>query len=428
MEKILNEDLLNYWKQIGFDEPTVIQMELWPKLNNNQSVVAISPTGSGKTLAYLLPLMSKIKPDQTLQLIVLAPSQELVMQITEVAKEWADLLKVNVLPIVGSANLKRQIEALKDKPEVVIATPGRLIELANQSKKLKFHQVKSIVFDEADYLLEGDQEESIREIIKKVMRDTQQVWVSATFGESLKKYLDSTSLSIQTVMVSDTNDNSIEHVAILTQNRQKLSQLKKLAQIDNMQALVFFEQVNELETVAAKLIYDGVKIAVLHGQLSKLERQHAIQAIKNQSITFLLTTDVAARGIDIEDLLCVIHFNKVKDARTYTHRSGRTGRMGKRGMVISLANEQELRDLNALLSEANINIEERVVYKGEIISPQEREDSREQLLDSTNVGQSPKKLNQKTKKQKVSSLKSTSTKKKKNRKRDTKNKGKRKKV
>lgn len=421
MTKQIHEKLQNYWRESGFETMTEIQSAIMPLLLNNESLIAISPTGTGKTLAYLLPVLSSIKSDKTLQVMILAPSQELVIQIHEVAKVWGSILGIKTLAILGNANIKRQIEALKEKPEVIVATPGRLVELANQSKKLKFHQIKTIIFDEADHLLEEEQAESVQEILKRVMRDTQQIWISATYGQSLQQHNLQRTKSLKVVDVTNTIELLLEHIALIAPNRQKIKQLKSLAQIENMQALVFFEQVNELETVAAKLLYEGVKVATLHSQLSKLERQHAIKAIKNNEIIYLLTTDVAARGLDIEWLPCVIHYNKVNDHRIYTHRSGRTGRMGREGTVISLVNEQELRDLHEVLKNEVITIKERVLYNGVLMTYEQREAEREVMVKTKEKNKSNKK-----KVPHKQNHKQTIKAKKKNRQRDTKNKGKRK--
>ncbi|MBK0348245.1 DEAD/DEAH box helicase [Aerococcaceae bacterium zg-ZJ1578] len=412
----LNSVLKTHWQNKGFESATAIQTSLYHPIKDGKSLVAISPTGSGKTLAYLLPILSTVQADQSLQVIILAPSQELVKQISTVVQEWGELLGIHCLPILGNANLKRQLEALKERPEVIVATPGRLQEIAQQSRKVKFHQVKTIVLDEGDYLLEDSQEEAVNAIVKRLMRDVQKIWVSATYGPALQRIVEEQGLALY--QQSDENTMNIKHVAILTQNRQKGQQLKRLAQVEGMQAIVFFEQVSELETIAAKLIFEKVSVGLLHGQLSKMERERSITAFRNGELTYLLTTDVAARGLDIADLPAVIHFNRVSDVRTYTHRSGRTGRMGKQGMVISLVNEQELRDLNEMLVSEMIALEPYTTYKGALMSELERNQLRDE-----EINKPAKVVKKATKKRPV--VATNEKVKKKNRRRDTKNKGKR---
>ena len=171
MTNFIQEPFKKIWDQQGFEQMSPIQEALYPIIQSGESVIAVSPTGTGKTLAYLLPLFTQVEKNNTLQLIVLAPSQELVKQIGEVAELWGRAKELEVLTILGSANMQRQINALKDKPEVIVASPGRLYELSEQSRKLKLHLVKAIVYDEADYLYEDDQAITIDKFTNKLMRD-----------------------------------------------------------------------------------------------------------------------------------------------------------------------------------------------------------------------------------------------------------------
>lgn len=398
---------------------------MFEPLNKGESFIAISPTGTGKTLAYLLPILNKLEANKELQALVIAPSQELAKQIGTVAEEWAKPLGIKTQIILGGANFKRQQDALKDKPEMIIATPGRLLELASKSNKVKLHQVKTVVFDEADYIWHRDNRQAALDLQKKLMRDTNYVWFSATVSDELRQMMMESEGAIQ-LLHSDTDHQTlnIEHHYLLTQNRQKLTQLKRLAQVEDMQALVFFEQVNELESVASRLIHDDIKVGLLHGQLNKLERQTALKLFAEKKLTYLLTTDVASRGIDIANVPFVIHYNRVSDANTYLHRSGRTGRMGEYGQVISLVNEQEHRDLENILSEKQIELTERFVYAAQFVDATERNMLANELFEDEDVVE--------VKRSKAAPARNTTSApqqavkaKKKNRKRDTKNKGKR---
>nr|WP_246168133.1 DEAD/DEAH box helicase [Fundicoccus ignavus] len=413
------------WEQKAFPAPTAIQNRVFEPLNKGESFIAISPTGTGKTLAYLLPILNKLEANKELQALVIAPSQELAKQIGTVAEEWAKPLGIKTQIILGGANFKRQQDALKDKPEMIIATPGRLLELASKSNKVKLHQVKTVVFDEADYIWHRDNRQAALDLQKKLMRDTNYVWFSATVSDELRQMMMESEGAIQ-LLHSDTDHQTlnIEHHYLLTQNRQKLTQLKRLAQVEDMQALVFFEQVNELESVASRLIHDDIKVGLLHGQLNKLERQTALKLFAEKKLTYLLTTDVASRGIDIANVPFVIHYNRVSDANTYLHRSGRTGRMGEYGQVISLVNEQEHRDLENILSEKQIELTERFVYAAQFVDATERNMLANELFEDEDVVE--------VKRSKAAPARNTTSApqqavkaKKKNRKRDTKNKGKR---
>lgn len=423
--EVLKTPLKELWEQKAFPAPTAIQNRVFEPLNKGESFIAISPTGTGKTLAYLLPILNKLEANKELQALVIAPSQELAKQIGTVAEEWAKPLGIKTQIILGGANFKRQQDALKDKPEIIIATPGRLLELASKSNKVKLHQVKTVVFDEADYIWHRDNRQAALDLQKKLMRDTNYVWFSATVSDELRQMMMESEGAIQ-LLHSDTDHQTlnIDHHYLLTQNRQKLTQLKRLAQVEDMQALVFFEQVNELESVASRLIHDDIKVGLLHGQLNKLERQTALKLFAEKKLTYLLTTDVASRGIDIANVPFVIHYNRVSDANTYLHRSGRTGRMGEYGQVISLVNEQEHRDLENILSEKQIELTERFVYAAQFVDATERNMLANELFEDEDVVE--------VKRSKAAPARNTTSApqqavkaKKKNRKRDTKNKGKR---
>lgn len=439
--------LQKLWQEKNFEAPTEIQEITFEPLSNGESFVATSPTGTGKTLAYLLPILNKLEANKELQALVIAPSQELAKQIGTVAKEWGKPLGINAQIILGGANFKRQQEALKDKPEIIIATPGRLLEIASKSSKLKLHKVNTVVFDEADYIWHEDNRNAAIELQGKLLRDTNYVWFSATLSDDIRQMIELSKKDVRLLQTErDNHSLNIDHHYLLTNNRQKLTQLKRLAQVDEMQALVFFEQVNELESTASRLLHEGLKVGLLHGKLNKIERQKALESFSQKKLTYLLTTDVASRGIDIANVPFVIHYNRVYDENTYFHRSGRTGRMGEYGQVISLVNEQELRDLQELLSEKEVDLTERFVFAAQFVDAAERstlanddyfdeEDDEQNALTSEEL--SAKKTSNSAKTQhesKASSpAKSASPRKaeaktpskKKNRKRDSKNKGKR---
>lgn len=361
--------ILKLWEEKAFEEPTPIQKQLFEAAVNGQNVVAISPTGTGKTLAYLLPILNRIEANKTLQAIILAPSQELVMQIGDVAREWGKAVGVKTQTLIGGANIKRQIDKLKDKPELIIATPGRLSELMSKTKKLKVHTVKSIVFDEADYLFKDEHKRTIASIQQSLMCDVQEIYTSATMSdEFISDLSQNPQMSIIRVDQKELPSQT-EHYYITVNNRDKANELKRLAQVEGMRAIVFFEQIHQIEEVAAKLIFNKVPIVVLHSDISKQEREYAIRAFKNHSVTYLLTTDVASRGMDIKEIPYVIHYNRVEDRQTYIHRSGRTGRMNSEGIVISLTNQQEHQDLQELLKNENIHITERVLKDRMLLDP-----------------------------------------------------------
>lgn len=366
----LSETLKNKWQQEGFQKATDIQEQIFQQMKNKESFIAVSPTGTGKTLAYLLPLFLQIEVNHQLQAVVFAPSQELAQQILSVSKEWTKGMGLTIIALIGGANAKRQIEQLKKKPELIIATPGRFLELMKQTAKLKVHNVRWVIYDEADYLLakQNQSRKDLELIDERMMRDVQKILVAATESKDLKNYLKDQSPNPILLRNSKTNEQqAVHHFLVLTKNRHKVNDLKRLIHLEDFKALVFFERIADLERVAAKLNYEKVPVSVLHSDLSNQERKYAIEQLKNSKVKLLLTTEVAARGIDLPNIPYVVQYHSAKTTHSYIHRSGRTGRMGAKGTVISLVNEQERRDLKKLLVENDIQLEDGKIYNRQLI-------------------------------------------------------------
>ena len=390
------------WQEKEFQAASQVQEEVIPELLANHSVLAISPTGTGKTLAYLLPILSLTQPNRQLQSLVFVPSQELARQIYEVAQEWGQGLGLTIQCLIGGANKRNQIQALKEKPEVIIATPGRFAELLNESAKLKVHQVQRVIYDEADYLFQADSQldQDLALINHRLMRDVAKSYFSASYHQDLKDYL-------------------------TCQNRRKVAMLKHLAFVEGMQAIVFFDQINDLEIAAAKLTYEGIPVVALHSQLSKIERQRALELFSQGQAIYLLTTDLAARGIDLPEIPYVIQYDRVSEADTYTHRAGRTGRMGRAGTVISLLNQQEALDLKRILDGQGIDLNERFLYQSQLLA--DKPEKKEGSAANKPANKSSKKSSKRSSKKRTSQKNGQPVKKKSNKKRHAvqKNKGKR---
>ncbi len=363
MQKIWQEK----WLEHEYGEPTDIQTAIYEPLQNGDDVIAISPTGTGKTVAYTLPILEKIEKKPHTQWLVLAPSHELVMQISDTIKTWVPE-GIHVLPIIGGANVKRQIEKLKKKPQIIVASPGRALELIKQ-KKIKMHEVKTITLDEADQLLLAENFKATMEILASSMRDRQLVLVSATKLDDSEQFFRQTEkkpLFIEATPVERANEN-VSHLYMEVENRDKATLIRRLEHVPNMRALVFVRDKPRMDILLEKLAYDGVKAAGIHGDIRRDVRKKTLQAFKKAELNFLIVTDVAARGLDIPDLPYVIHYDLAKTAKEYVHRSGRTGRMGKTGIVISFVNERETRTLKQYLKGINQTGELVRFYKGKLM-------------------------------------------------------------
>ncbi|MDE1507465.1 DEAD/DEAH box helicase [Ligilactobacillus salivarius] len=419
----MNPKFEEQFRQEGFTEPTLIQKHVYPKLAEGKNVVGLAPTGSGKTLAYSLPLLEKILPKDGSQLLIMAPSQELAAQLTNTIRPWAKLLDLSVIGLLGGANVKRQIEKLKKHPEVVIGTPGRLLNLINL-KKLKLHKIESIVIDEADEML-GDEDSlnDVREIVSHCPSEAQISFFSATEAPILSELHRWFGVDVERIDVrkEDNTRGEVTNYMIETPTRKRTEMLRRLGHVDDFYALVFFKQTATLRDVAEKLLHMKVPVAILSSEQRQVDRQKSLRQLRKREIRFVLTTDVAARGLDLPDLPAVVNYDLPKDTNTYIHRAGRTGRMGADGIVVNLGNEHDLRLFKQLMSGTDFVIEKGILYAGKLIPESEKalivvEDERP---------------NKKATKKKIKDKKPTrkeekaTEKKKKKRKRNLKNKGKR---
>lgn len=363
------------WKKSGFQDPTAIQEEAIPFILEGKDLLAESPTGTGKTLAYLLPLLNKIDPNlQSLQAVVLASSQELVMQVYQEFQKWAEGSGIRGTSIIGGANTKRQLEKLKKRPHIIFATPGRLLELIKQ-KKVKMHEVKMIVLDEGDQLLIPEHLTTVQSIVKSTMSDRQVVLFSATMKaatEQLAKGLTNEPEVLRIEKDEVASSGEVEHIYFLCEQRDKIKLLEKIVRLENSKSLAFINDIGEIQILKEKLHFKELSIGILHSDLKKLERQAALKAFRDGKMNMLIATDVAARGLDIQGVTHVVQIDFPKDITQYVHRAGRTGRMGANGIVISLVTDREERELKRFCRELNLELHKRIFYKGKISEEEQK--------------------------------------------------------
>jgi superfamily II DNA/RNA helicase len=358
------------WKKANFQTPTSIQNTTIPLILDGKDLIAESPTGTGKTLAYLLPVLNKMNVEnQSIQAVILASSQELVMQVYQEFQKWSEGSGIRGATFIGGANVKRQLEKLKKRPQIIFGTPGRLFELIKQ-KKVKMHEVKMLVLDEADQLLVPEHAGTVRNIIKSTLQDRQVVLFSATLKketEQLAKELTKEAEVIRIKKDETIADGMVEHIYFTCEQRDKLKLLEKVARLEKIKALTFINDITEVSVAATKLNYKDLSVGLLHSELNKMERQNALKAFREGKLKMLIATDVAARGLDIQGVTHVVHLDFPKDISQYVHRSGRTGRMGASGTVISLVTDREERELKGFCRKLEIPLHKRIFYKGEIV-------------------------------------------------------------
>ncbi|MBT2679793.1 DEAD/DEAH box helicase [Bacillus sp. ISL-35] len=367
----LNPFLQQAWEKAGFEAMTSVQSTTIPLIIEGKDVAAESPTGTGKTLAYLLPVLNKIDAKmQNTQAVILASSQELVMQILAEIQKWGEGSGIKSASLIGGANLKRQIDKLKKSPHIIVGTPGRTNELIKQ-KKLKMHKVHTIVLDEGDQLLTPEHNETVKSIVKSTLADQRQLLLfSATLPEAVEKSINRLANDPEIIKVKkdDTIDAAkVEHIYFRSEQRDKIKILEKIARLDGTKSLVFIKDIPNLIIAAEKLNFKDIPVGQLHSELAKQERQKYLNKFREGSSEMLLVTDIAARGLDIKGVTHVVHYDFPREQDKYIHRSGRTGRFGAEGTVISIVNEREERDLKKFCKALNIDPVLKEFYGGKIV-------------------------------------------------------------
>lgn len=357
-----------HWQEKEFENFSPIQVKSFPPLFQGENAVVVSPTGSGKTLAYLFPTLLKVTKGSGNQLLILLPSHELAIQVGKVTKEWADLLGLHSETIIGGANTKRQLEKLKQQPEIIVGSAGRIFEWI-QNKKIKAHLLQTIILDEVDQLLQTNEVTFTQKIMQRLDNKAQQIFVSATAlqNKELAQKLIGSDTQVIDVTNEDQSNRQTTHCYVQIPKRKKADYLRRLAHIPNMSAVVFFNELTEMGSIAEKLAYEGVPVVTLASDQSKGERKLALQLFEKGKVRLLLTTDIAARGLDFEALPYVIQYDLPYKAENYRHRSGRTGRMGKKGVVLSLCEESQKRDIRKFEEEMKEKFVEVFIHGGAIV-------------------------------------------------------------
>ncbi|MBM7580962.1 DEAD/DEAH box helicase [Jeotgalibacillus terrae] len=365
------EKTLNKWNESGFENMTAVQEKVIPLLTEGKDVIAESPTGTGKTLSYVLPLIENLNADQKLpQALILAPSKELSMQILDVLQQWGKEAGMKSASIIGGANPKRQLEKLKKQPHVIVGTPGRILELIKQ-KKLKTHEIRTVILDEADQLLLPEHKESIGQIIKSTLADQRQLAMfSATLPEEVIEDGKGIMKSPEVIKVGreDIKQGDIRHQYMICENREKVDMIRRMVRMDAMKqekSLAFMQEVLDVMTAAEKLNYKNLEIAALHSDLTKEQRATAMRKFRKGELPLLLATDLATRGLDIEEVTYVIHMDAAESLDQYIHRSGRTGRAGAKGTVLSFVTPGEVKKIKRFTKELGVELQEVTMYRGE---------------------------------------------------------------
>lgn len=367
----LKSFLQEAWQTSGFTELSSIQAKTGKLISEGHDVIAEAPTGSGKTLAYLLPLLQKIDPNKKqIQVVVLASSHELVMQIHQEMQQWSKGSGITTASLIGGANIKRQIERLKKKPQIVVGTPGRIMELITK-KKIKMHEVQTLVLDEADQLFVPEHKNTMERIVKSTLTDRQLLLFSATLPKEMEDVATQLMMNPEIVRVheSDTDKPNVDHGYIVCEAREKIDMLVKITNVQEAKVLAFMRDIGNLHVLAEKLAYKKVNVGALHSDTGKEQRAKALKNFRTSENNLLVATDVAARGLDISDLNIVVNMDVPRNATQYIHRAGRTGRLGaSEGTVVSIIEPTDMKHIKKLAKELGIMFQEKRLYKGKLIN------------------------------------------------------------
>ena len=373
----LSTPLIEILDNLGFDTPTPIQEKAIPMLltNDPTDFIGLAQTGTGKTAAFGLPLIDLIDIDNSAtQAIIMAPTRELGQQTAKQLVEFSkNNRKLNVEVVYGGAAIINQIKALKRPTQIVVATPGRLLDLIKR-KAIKLDDVKYVVLDEADEMLNMGFKEDI-DLILSYTREDRVTWLfSATMPKEIrriiKKYMD-TPLEVS-INAEEISNKDISHKYVTTKSTNKIPALRRFLDIQpDMRGIMFCRTKRETQQIADELSGLGYGVEALHGDLSQAQRDAVMRRFKTRSMQLLIATDVAARGIDVNDLTHVFHHMLPDQTEYYTHRSGRTGRAGKKGVSLVFINPREGRKITELERKIKIKFE-----KIEIPSIEELKSSR----------------------------------------------------
>lgn len=369
----LSQPLLNGLADMGFENPTEIQQQSIPiLLKHDGDFIGLAQTGTGKTAAFGLPLLDLIDVNsREVQALILAPTRELAQQICgQMEKMSKHLGKVNVVPVFGGANIMNQIRDIRRGAQIIVATPGRLMDLMKR-REVKLDALKYMILDEADEMLNMGFKEDIDFILSK--SDTgRNIWLfSATMAREIKRIVDTYMVKPEEVRINreDIVNTNIEHQSIQLKASDKIEALRRFLDYDqDMFGVVFCRTKRDTQNVADQLNNNGYATEALHGDMSQAQRDAAMKRFRNKNLKLLIATDVAARGIDVDDITHVIHFALPDDPEFYTHRSGRTARAGKKGVSIALITRGDNRKLKFIASKLGIEFSQGEVPALEAIT------------------------------------------------------------
>ena len=375
-ESNLSPELLKAIGELGYEQPTEIQKQTIPFIQSDlRDLIALAATGTGKTAAFSLPILDNIDDaSRKIQLLVLCPTRELCLQIAKDIKNYTKYLpNIKTTAVYGGSSIMDQIRSLKEKPQIIVGTPGRVIDLIGR-KALDFSEIHWLVLDEADEMLSMGFKDDLETILSETPDTKQTLLFSATMNKEVERISKNYLTKPHKISVGSINavKKNIAHEYYVVGYRQKKEALKRLIDGNpNLYSIIFCRTRMETQEVADFLMQNGYSADSLHGDLSQAQRDTVMKKFRLRNLQILVATDVAARGLDVDSLTHVIHYSLPDDPEVFVHRSGRTGRAGKDGISMALIKPEETRKLKQIKSSTKIEITEKKIPTGdEIIKAQ----------------------------------------------------------
>ena len=368
----VSEGIRRAIEEMGFVQPMPVQEEVIPYLlGSRNDVIALAQTGTGKTAAFGIPVLQRIDTSRKeTQALILSPTRELCLQIADDMRDFAKYMDgVHIEAVYGGASIEQQIRALRKGVQVIVATPGRLIDLMKRGVA-RLDDVYNVVLDEADEMLNMGFSESIDEILEGIPEDRNTLLFSATMSREIERIAKGYLHDPKEIVVGSRNEGAehVNHIYYMVNAKDKYLALKRLVDYyPRIYAIIFCRTKIETQEVADKLIKDGYNAESLHGDLSQQQRDLTMQKFRQHTVQLLVATDVAARGLDVDDLTHVINYGLPDDIENYTHRSGRTGRAGKKGTSISIVHSREKFKIRNIEKEIGKQFEQGTIPSAEEI-------------------------------------------------------------
>lgn len=355
----LKEKVLKGILDLGFTSPSPIQKSAIPFILEGHDLVAQAQTGTGKTAAFAIPLLNILKNNSEIEALVITPTRELAMQISDEIFKLGKFLRTKTICVYGGQSIKRQIDLLSKKPQVMVATPGRLLDHLRNNRIKKFNP-KIVVLDESDEMLDMGFLESIEEIFRFISSDRQTLLFSATMPLPIRNLANKILNNPKNVKITTsnvTNADIEQKYYIINENERDSAITRLIDAISPQKSIIFTRMKKEADKLATFLISKGYKAIALHGDMEQRERQIAMKAFKEDKVEILVATDVASRGLDITDVSHVFNYHMPLNPESYVHRIGRTGRAGKKGVAITLVTPFEFRDLKRIKDQIKTSLE-----------------------------------------------------------------------